>query len=60
VDLKGLANKALGMARKNSDKVEGVIDKAGDMVDKQTGGKYAAKVDSAQQAAKKAVRNQQR
>lgn len=58
MDFKGLADKALGMARKNADKVEPLIDKAGDIVDRKTGGKYAAQVDAAQEAAKKAVRDQ--
>ncbi|GAA5066293.1 antitoxin [Nocardia callitridis] len=56
MDFKNLANKAMGLAQKNADKVDTVIDKAGDAVDKQTGGKYASQVDSAQDAAKKAIR----
>jgi hypothetical protein len=35
--------------------VDTAIDKAGDLVDKQTGGKFASQVDAAQDAAKKAV-----
>ncbi|WP_040833337.1 antitoxin [Nocardia brevicatena] len=57
MDFKGLADKALGMVRKNADKVDPLIDKAGDIVDQKTGGKYAAQVDAAQNAAKKAVRD---
>lgn len=57
MDFKGLADKALGMVRKNADKVDPLIDKAGDIVDQKTGGKYAAQVDAAQDAAKKAVRD---
>lgn len=57
MDFKGLADKALGMVRKNADKVEPLIDKAGDIVDQKTGGKYASQVDAAQEAAKKAVRD---
>ncbi|ONM50740.1 hypothetical protein B0T44_18045 [Nocardia donostiensis] len=54
-----MADKALGLARKNADKVDTAIEKAGDLVDKKTGGKYAGQVDAAQEAAKKAVRKQQ-
>ncbi|WP_280421717.1 antitoxin [Nocardia carnea] len=60
MDFKGLANKALGLARKNAGKVDPLIEKVGDAVDKKTGGKYAAQVDKAQDAARKAVRDQQK
>jgi hypothetical protein len=60
MDFKGLANKALGLARKNADKVEPLIEKVGDAVDKKTGGKYAGQVDKAQEAARKAVRDQKK
>jgi len=53
--IKGLADKAKDFAAKNPDKVDGVIDKAGDAIDSKTGGKYADKVDKAQDAAKKAL-----
>ena len=43
---------------KNADKVDTVIDKAGDLVDKKTQGKYAQHVDKVQEAAKKAAREQ--
>jgi hypothetical protein len=59
VDFKNLAGKAMDLAAKNADKVDAVIDKAGDIVDQKTGGKYADKVDTAQEAAKNAVRKQQ-
>ncbi|TLF82784.1 antitoxin [Nocardia cyriacigeorgica] len=49
----------MDLAAKNADKVDSVIDKAGDIVDQKTGGKYADKVDTAQEAAKNAVRKQQ-
>ncbi|MFE9581983.1 antitoxin [Nocardia sp. NPDC006044] len=58
MDFKNLANKALDLAQQNADKVETVIDKAGDLVDQKTDGKFASQVDSAQEAAKKALRNQ--
>ena len=50
-------NKAKEAVEKNIDKVEGAIDKAGDMVDEKTGGKFAAAVDKVQDAAKGAADN---
>lgn len=40
---------------KNTDKVDAAIDKAGDLLDKQTGDKYKGAVDKVQDVAKKAV-----
>jgi hypothetical protein len=40
---------------KNADKVDTAIDKAGDIVDSKTQGKYTQHVDKVQDAAKKAV-----
>jgi hypothetical protein len=37
----------------HGDKVDKVVEKAGDMVDEKTGGKYADKVDKAQEQARK-------
>ncbi|UAK35648.1 antitoxin [Nocardia asteroides] len=48
----------MDLAQKNADKLDAVIDKAGDLVDEKTGKKYAGQVDSAQDAAKKALREQ--
>nr|WP_253814419.1 antitoxin [Nocardia amikacinitolerans] len=48
----------MDLAKQNADKVDTVIDKAGDLVDKKTGGKFAGQVDSAQDAAKKAIRKE--
>jgi hypothetical protein len=42
---------------KNADKVDTAIDKAGDIVDKKTQGKYAQHVDKVQGVAKKAVQD---
>lgn len=42
---------------KNADKVDTAIDKAGDLVDKKTQGKYSQHVNKVQDAAKKAVDN---
>ncbi|CAN3130711.1 antitoxin [Mycobacterium sp. smrl_JER01] len=51
----GFLDKAKDLLSKNADKVDTVIDKAGDLVDKKTQGKYASTVDKVQDAAKKAV-----
>ncbi|MGN2641752.1 antitoxin [Nocardia takedensis] len=55
MDFKNLAGKAMALARENADKLDPVIDKAGDLVDQKTDGKYADKVDSVQDAARKAI-----
>ncbi|WP_036527258.1 antitoxin [Nocardia sp. CNY236] len=60
MDFKNVAGKAMRLARKNADKLDVVIDKAGDAVDKKTGGKYGGQVDAAQKAAKKAIRSRRR
>ena len=51
----GFLDKIKSLASKNADKVEMAIDKAGDIVDQKTQGKYAGQVDKVQEAAKKAV-----
>ena len=51
----GFLDKIKNLASKNADKVEMAIDKAGDIVDQKTQGKYAGQVDKVQDAAKKAV-----
>jgi hypothetical protein len=56
VDFKNLAGKAMDLAQKNADKLDAVIDKAGDIVDEKTGDKFTSQVDAAQDAAKKALR----
>ena len=48
-------SQALGQVEKNIDKVGEAIDKAGDIVDEKTGGKFAAAVDKVQDAAKDAA-----
>ncbi|MEH3140220.1 MAG: antitoxin [Mycobacterium kyogaense] len=54
----GFLDKAKDLLSKNADKVDTVIDKAGDLVDKKTQGKYASTVDKVQEAARKAVNDQ--
>ena len=43
-----LVNKAKDLAADHKDAVEGAIDKAGDMVDEKTDGKFSGMVDKAQ------------
>ncbi|KWX24554.1 antitoxin [Mycolicibacterium wolinskyi] len=52
----GFLDKVKDTLSKNADKVDSAIDKAGDIVDKKTQGKYAQHVDKAQDAAKNAIR----
>ncbi|UYP19733.1 antitoxin [Rhodococcus sp. Z13] len=51
--VKGLVDKGKEFAEQNPDKVEQIIEKAGDAVDEKTGGKYADQVDKVQDAARK-------
>lgn len=53
----GFLDKLKDLASKNTDKVDMAIEKAGDLVDKKTQGKYAGQVDKVQEAAKKAARD---
>lgn len=55
----GFLDKALGKTKdvlsQNADKVEQAIDKAGDIIDQKTQGKYSGTVDKVQDAAKSVV-----
>lgn len=51
----GFLDKAKDMLSQNADKVEAAIDKAGDLVDEKTEGKFSGIVDKAQDAAKGAL-----
>ena len=51
----GFLDKAKDLLGKNADKVDTAINKAGDLVDKKTQGKYASTIDKVQDAAKKAI-----
>ena len=53
----GFLDKLKDLASKNAGKVDMAIEKAGDLVDKKTQGKYAGHVDKVQEAAKKAARD---
>ncbi len=48
----GIFDKAKNLLNEHADKVDGAIDKAGDMIDRKTGGKYASHVDKGQDLAK--------
>ncbi|KHO17644.1 antitoxin [Mycolicibacterium setense] len=52
----GFLDKVKDLLSKNADKVDTAIDKAGDIVDQKTQGKYSQHVDKAQDAAKGAIR----
>ncbi|GHP16772.1 antitoxin [Rhodococcus fascians] len=54
-NLKGMVDKGKNLAAENADKIDDVVEKAGDFIDNKTGGKYADKIDKAQEAAKKAI-----
>ncbi|MDT5065683.1 MAG: hypothetical protein QOK02_1838 [Mycobacterium sp.] len=51
----GFLDKVKDLVSKNADKVDTAIEKAGDIVDQKTQGKYAGAVDKVQEAAKKAA-----
>ena len=51
----GFLDKVKSLVSKNADKVDMAIDKAGDIVDQKTQGKYRSQVDKVRDAAKKAV-----
>lgn len=50
-----ILDKVKNLLTRNADKANTAIDKAGDLVDKRTRGKYAQQVDKVQDAARKAV-----
>ncbi|MBY4400878.1 antitoxin [Rhodococcus fascians] len=54
-NLKGMVDKGKNLAAENADKIDDVVEKAGDFIDNKTGGKYADKIDKVQEAAKKAI-----
>jgi len=51
----GFLDAAKDMLAKNKDAVESAIEKAGDIVDEKTEGKYSGAVDKVQEAAKSAI-----
>lgn len=55
----GILDKAKDLLSQNADKVEQAIEKAGDIVDEKTQGKYSGAVDKAQEAAKNAINKEE-
>lgn len=55
----GFLDKAKDLLSQNADMVEQAIDKAGDIVDEKTQGKYSGTVDKAQEAAKNAINKEE-
>ncbi|WP_405498724.1 antitoxin [Nocardia sp. NBC_00511] len=55
---KEAAGKAAELAGQHADKLEPLIEKAGDLVDEKTEGKFAGQVDKVQEAARKALHEQ--
>jgi hypothetical protein len=53
-----IVDKVKEMLGQHADKAKDAVEKAGDMVDERTGGKYAEKVDLAQERARKYVDQQ--
>lgn len=53
----GFMDKVKDLLVKNADKVDTAIDKAGDIVDQRTQGKYASTVDKVQDSSKNALKN---
>ncbi len=51
----GILDKAKDLLSQNADKVETVIDKAGEFVDEKTQGKYSDTIHKVQEEAKKVV-----
>ena len=55
----GFLDKAKNLLSQNADKVEQAIDKAGDVIDEKTQGKFSGAVDKAQDAAKNALNKEE-
>ncbi len=51
----GLFDKVKKLAEEHSDKVEGAVDKAAELVDEKTGGRYSEQIESGSEKAKQAV-----
>ncbi|MCL4135797.1 UNVERIFIED_CONTAM: hypothetical protein GTU68_047555 [Idotea baltica] len=54
----GLLDKIKGMLGGNADKVKGGLEKAGDMVDEKTGGKFTDKIDMAEEKIGEVIEDQ--
>lgn len=56
--LANLIGKGRQYTSQNADKIDGYVDKVGDAVDKRTGNKYSEQITKAQNATKKAIREE--
>ena len=56
----GFLNKAKDLLAQNADKVDAAIDKAGEFVDSKTEGKYKDTVNKVQEAAKNALKDDEK
>lgn len=45
----GFLDKAKDLAKTQTDKVAGLVDKAGDVIDEKTGGKFTSKIEQAEE-----------
>lgn len=53
--LKGLVGKGKEVAAQNAEKVEQAVDKAGQVIDEKTGGKFSSQIDKGTEAVKSAL-----
>lgn len=53
--LKGLVGKGKEVAAQNAEKIEQAVDKAGQVIDEKTGGKYSSQIDKGTDAVKSAL-----
>ena len=55
----GMMDKLKGMLGQHPDKAKDAVERAGDMIDERTGGKYSDKVDKAQEKAAEFIDGEQ-
>ncbi|MFE3188904.1 antitoxin [Nocardia sp. NPDC059240] len=53
--LKGLVGKGKEVAAQNAEKIEQAVDKAGQVIDEKTGGKFSSQIDKGAEAVKNAI-----
>ncbi|WP_460728385.1 antitoxin [Nocardia heshunensis] len=53
--LKGLVGKGKEVAAQNAEKIEQAVDKAGQVIDEKTGGKFTSQIDKGAEAVKNAI-----
>ncbi|MVU79142.1 hypothetical protein GPX89_18060 [Nocardia sp. ET3-3] len=57
--LKGLVGKGKEVAAQNAEKIEQAVDKAGQVIDEKTGGKFSSQIDKGAEAVKNAIPTEQ-